>query len=422
MRQCVLMLAGTRRSPESTAIPPVTETAAFVRDRRTWTAYLLLGLFAYLETTIGPAMHFLRAELGLGYAVASLHFSAFAAGAVGVGLTGERCVRRVGRHGLLWGGLGGMIVGALLIAFSPNVIGTVLGALVMGMFGTLSLLANQAILSDLHGAQRTIALTESNVVATSAAIAAPLLIGGFAAMGLGWQTALVLTVPCGALLWGIFRGVRFPPSRQLEESHAGGQRLPAAFWLLWLVLFLLVAVEWCMAYWGADFLASVVGLDRAAAATAMTLFFVAMAGGRLFGSRLARRYPSVSLLLAAIGVAVGGFLVFWLAPAPALSLAGLFLTGLGVANFYPLTVALATGSAPHLVDQAAARLAVAGGLALLTAPFVVGALSDAAGMRWGFGIVAPLLVLAFAGLLMTRWLTLRAQLPRAISALPPASS
>jgi MFS family permease len=177
-----------------------------------------------------------------------------------------------------------------------------------------------------------------------------------------------------------------------------------------------------MAYWGADFLASVVGLDRAAAATAMTLFFVAMAGGRLIGSRFARRYPSVSLLLVAIGVAVGGFLVFWLAPAPALNLAGLFLTGLGVANFYPLTVALATGSAPHLVDQAAARLAVAGGLALLTAPFVVGALSDAAGMRWGFGIVAPLLVLAFVGLLTTRWLTLRAQLPRAVSALPPASS
>ena len=35
-------------------------------------------------------------------------------------------------------------------------------------------------------------------------------------MGLGWQTALMLTAPCGALLWGIFRGVRFPPSRPFE--------------------------------------------------------------------------------------------------------------------------------------------------------------------------------------------------------------
>jgi hypothetical protein len=59
----------------------------FNRDRRTWAAYLLLGLFAYLETSIGPVMPFLRAELGLGYAVASLHFSAFAAGGVAAGLT-----------------------------------------------------------------------------------------------------------------------------------------------------------------------------------------------------------------------------------------------------------------------------------------------------------------------------------------------
>ena len=422
MRQCVPILAATCCLPESAAIPPLPETAAFIRDRRTWAAYLLLGLFAYLETTIGPAMPFLRSELGLGYAVASLHFSAFAAGAVGVGLTGERWVRRVGRHWSLWGGLGGMTAGGLLIAFSPSVIGTILGALVMGMFGTLSLMANQAILSDLHGAQRTIALTESNVVATSAAVTAPLLIGGFAAMGLGWQTALMLPVPCAALLWWIFRGVRFPQSPPLENGHASGHRLPAAFWMLCFVLYLVAAVEWCMAYWGADFLASVVGLDRAAAATAMTLFFVAMAGGRFIGSRLARRYHSVSLLLAAIGVALCGFLVFWLAPAPAPSLVGLFLAGLGIANFYPLTVAAATGAASHLVDQATARLAVAGGLALLTAPLAVGALSDAAGMRWGFGIVAPLLMLAFVGLLATHWLTPRAQAPTTVSALPPASS
>ena len=114
------------------AISPLTETAAYVRDRRTWAAYLLLGLFAYLETSIGPVMPFLRAELGLGYAMASLHFSAFAAGAIAVGLTGERWVRRIGRDRALWGGIIGMVAGVLLIAFSPSVIGTILGALVMG--------------------------------------------------------------------------------------------------------------------------------------------------------------------------------------------------------------------------------------------------------------------------------------------------
>jgi MFS family permease len=396
---------------------------AFHRDRRTWAAYLLLGLFAYLETSIGPAMPFLRAQLGIGYTVASLHFSAFAAGAIVMGLTGERWVRRIGRNRALWGGIGGMIAGALLIAFSPVVAGTILGALAMGVFGTLSLMANQAVLSDLHGAQRTIALTESNVAATSMAILAPLIIGSVAAAGLGWQWGLVLTVPWAMLLWWSFRGVRFPSAPPVAHHHAAGARLPAAFWMLCLVLFLVSSVEWCMAYWGAEFLASVVRLNPATAATAMTIFFAAMAGGRLLGSRLVRRYASLTVLLSAIVVALGGFLLFWLAPMPAASLPGLFLAGLGIANFYPLTVAVATGVAPHLIDEATARLAVAGGTALLVAPLAVGAISDVAGMRWGFGIVVPLLLTAFASVVVaTRWQEPESRIAtgRTLTPLPPA--
>ena len=358
-------------------------------------------------------MPFVRAHLGLGYAVASLHFSAFAAGAIVLGLTGERWVRRFGRNRALWGGLGGMIAGALLFAFSPSAIGTILGTLLMGMFGTLSLMANQAVLSDLHGDQRTIALTESNVAATGTAIMAPLIIGGLATVGLGWQSGIALTVPWALALWWLFRAVRFPRPHLETHGHGTEGGLPAAFWMLCLVLFLVASVEWSVAYWGADFLASVVGLERATAATAMTLFFVAMTGGRLAGSRLARRFGAVPLLLAAIAVALGGFLLFWLAPVAAVSLPGLFVAGLGIANLYPLTIAAATSAAPQVIDRATARLAVAGGGALLTAPFAVGALSDAAGMRWGFGIVAPLLVGAFAATLLSgRWL---GRAPRALA-------
>jgi MFS family permease len=408
----------SRSSPISSPI----DTASFRRDRRTWAAYLLLGLFAYLETVIGPAMPFIRAHLGIGYTVASLHFSAFAAGAIASGLTGERWVRRFGRTRALWGGLAGMVAGALLIAFSPSVIGTIFGAFVMGCLGTISLMANQATLADLHGANRTIAFTESNVAATGTAIMAPLVIGGFAAAGIGWQAGLAVTAPWLLLLWVIFRRAVFPPARPVDRHHAAGSRLPAAFWILAVVLFLVSAVEWCIAYWGADFLASVVGLAPATAATAMTLFFVAMTGGRVIGSRLARRYTSPPLLLAAIAIALAGFLAYWLAPSAPVSLAGLFLAGLGVANCYPMTLASAAGAAPHLIDQATARLAVASGSALLSAPFVVGVISDAVGMRWGFGIVVPLLLTAFISVVVAmRWLKRHADAPATSSAMRPAA-
>lgn len=402
--QVTLCVAGYRQRLSSPGVFTIARVidAAFVRDKRTWAAYLLLGLFAYLETAIGPAMPFLRERLDLGYAVASLHFFAFAAGAIIVGLTGERWMPRVGRSRALWGGLGGMVVGALLIALSPVVAGTILGALVMGSLGTCSLMANQAVLSDVHGEQRAIALLESNVAATTMAILAPLVIGGFAATRFGWQAGIVAALPWLVVLWLVFHGVSLPPARPVERQHGGGTNLPTAFWWLALVLFLVSAVEWCIAYWGAEFLASVVGLGSATAATAMSIFFVAMAAGRILGSRLVRRYPAMPLLLVAIAIALVGFLMYWLAAAPGVSLTGLFIAGFGIANFYPLTVSVATGAAPHLIDRATARLAVANGLALLVAPLAVGALADLAGMRLGFGIVLPLLLAAFASTVVAR--------------------
>lgn len=392
--------AATQPHPETTAISRPSTAVTFVRDRRTWAAYLLLGLFAYIETSVGPVMPFLRAELGLSYAVASLHFSAFAIGAIISGLAGERVVRRIGRAAALWGGIAGMVAGALLVAFSPVVAGTILGTFTMGLIGTISLMANQAVLADIHGSQRTIALAESNVAATTCAVLAPLIVGALAASGLGWPLALVLTAPWALGLWLLFRRVRFPDVPPAPAAAHGPATLPQAFWVLAAVLFLVSSVEWCMAYWGAEFLASVVGLEPALAASAMTLFFAAMAGGRLIGSRLAWRFASAHLLYAALLIALGGFLLFWLAPGPALSLIGLFVAGLGIANFYPLTVGVATGAAPGLIDTATARLAVAGGSALLLAPLAVGAIADLVGMRWGFGIVAPLLVAAFACLVL----------------------
>ena len=78
--------------------------AGFVRDSATWVTYGLVGFFAFMETVLGPIMPFLRRELDLGYTAASLHFSAFALGAVLLGFFGDRLVGRWGRRAALWGG------------------------------------------------------------------------------------------------------------------------------------------------------------------------------------------------------------------------------------------------------------------------------------------------------------------------------
>jgi fucose permease len=366
------------------------------RTRTTWAAYLVLGLFAYLETAIGPSMPFLRDKLDLDFTMASVHFSTFAAGVIAAGIWGDRVLRRSGRRIGLWGGMFGMVCGAVLLALSPSVAGTLPGVFIMGSIGTLALVSNQAILSDLHPAQRTVALTESNVAASSAAIMAPLAVGGFAKFGPGWQTALLVGIPVLALLAWRFWDAPVPaPPRQIK-TQTQRPRLPAIFWILFAVLFLAMSVEWCVAYWGADFLNEEAGLERATAATAMSIFFGAMIAGRILGSRLARKRKSIWLLIGCIAIALIGFPFFWLGQSSWVNLAGLFVAGIGIANFYPLIVGTATTTVPDAVERAASRLAISGGSALLLMPLVVGAISDAVGMRWGLGIVVPLLLSALA--------------------------
>jgi fucose permease len=370
----------------------------FARDSATWMTYGLVGYFAFMETVLGPIMPFLRKELGLDYTTASLHFSAFALGAVLLGLFGDRISGRWGRLASLWGGAFAMAAGSVFLILVPSPRGTVPAAFAMGLCGALVLVTSQALLSDKHGEFGAVAVTESNVAASACAIAAPLLVGASAALGLGWRAALA--VPAAAL---ILLAVLFffnPPDLPRETSksseQADGRTLPPRYWALWALVALGVASEWCVAYWGADFLADGTGLTRSAAATSLTAFFAAMLVGRIASSRLARVLPPTVLLAAALGLALAGFPLFWFSPGSILTLAGLFVTGLGIGGVYPLGISAAIASAPGNSDAAAARLSIGGGGAILVAPFMLGSLADRIGISTAFAIVIPMLLAALA--------------------------
>jgi fucose permease len=349
-----------------------------------------------METVLGPAMPFLRGELDLGYAAASLHFSAFALGAVLLGFLGDRIVGRWGRHAGLWGGAAGMSVGAMLLISSPAVWGTVPAAFVMGLCGALLLVTSEAVLSDRHGEWKAVALSESNITASACAIAAPLLVGSFAASNLGWRAAFVAPVAALAVLafLSYSEPMGGPTGAAEDEAHPRARDLPPRYWALWTLVALGVASEWCVGYWGADFLAGGTGLTRSGAAAALTVFFAAMLAGRVVGSRLARILPPTALLAVTLCVALVGFPLFWFSAGTTLTLLGLLLTGLGIGSVYPLGVSAALAAAPDNTDAAAARLAVAGGGAVLLAPFALGALADRVGIGAAFGIVAPMLLTA----------------------------
>lgn len=390
-----------RSSGEARTLPATRLT----RDRFTWLAYLLLGYYAYLQAALGPVMPFLRDEQHINHTVGSLHVSAFALGAIVSGLVGDRLVYRYGRRRIFWGGAAGMALGAMCLALARTAALTIPAALLMGTLGALLLILIQSTLADRHGSGRAIALTEANVVASICAGLAPLLVGGFQGSGLGWRWALLAAVAVVALLAVFGRRIALPvqavaPARELEAavtvSPRSEEALPPIFWAYWVLILFGVAIEWCVVVWSADFLHDVGGLSVVNAASVLSVFFVAEVIGRVIGSRLTHSRSSISLLLLALVVTLAGFPLLWLAPVTSLRVVGLLITGLGVANLYPLTMATATGVSPSKADSASSRVTLAGGIAVFTAPLLLGRLADTIGLQRAFGIIGMLVVLALA--------------------------
>lgn len=375
----------------------MSDVLVFKRDRFTWFAYIMLGYFAYLQALPGTIMPFLRDELDLSYSLGGLHLSMLALGSVLVGAYGEAIVRRVGRRAALSWGATLTAIGALIFATGLHVALTIGGSFIIGLGGTMVLAMVNATLAEKFDHLRSYALTEANIVASIFAMIGPLLAGLFALFFIGWRGTLVVPV----ILWVVlrlryFKTVDVPDERlahAIDPETTQGKRtpLPLEYWPFWWVIVLGVAVEWCIAFWGAAYLDDVVELQSSTAAALMTVFFVAGVLGRAGGSMLTRRYPSEILLLSALLLAFVGFLFFWLAPVAWLNVLGLFVLGIGILNVYPLGVSAATNAAPTLPDLASTRVTLGVGTAMILMPQSVGALADALGMQQALMLVVFLL-------------------------------
>ncbi len=359
-------------------------------------SYAALACFTFWLYAFGPVLSLLRAERGFSYTVLGLHTAAWSAGTIVVGLLFPAAARRLSRGALLWSSAALASAGAVLVVASGGPGATLGGAGALGLGGTALVAVVQAVLSDRHGPRRERALTEANIGAAACAVIAPLGLGALAAGPLGWRAAYLL--PVLGLAGLALRARRTPlPAPVRPAGRAGaGRRLPAAGSLLAGLVAGSMAVEFCLVYFGAEQLRTL-GLSAPAAATAMSGHYLGLLAGRIAGAAATRRPGrTVPLLHGSLVLTTGGFLLFWLSASPAGAVAGLALAGVGVANLYPLALALALGAAPGDEDRVNARTQLVGGLLVLVAPVVLGGLADRAGLTAAFSVELLLLALCLA--------------------------
>src|SRR4051812_7819971 len=352
-----------------------TEIDSFVRDAPTVLSYAALGCYTFWLYAFGPAVTLLREELGFSYTLLGVYSMLWSLGAALAGAGFAWAARRLARGMLLWSSALATVIGAGLFTLGRGVPATLLAAGLFGLAGATLLTVIQAILSDRHGSRRDRALTEANIGAGASAVFAPLILGALAASVVGWRATFALPAAVFAVLYLRYRRQPLPASSQHHTAEGAG-RLPMACWLFAVLTAVSSAIEFCLVYFGPQMLLRT-GLSAAAASTALSSNFLGILIGRLLGARLTRRPGrSVALLYASLVMTGASFALFWLTDQPALAILGLFLCGVGIANLYPLSLALTLGAARGREDRANARSQLVLGLVAAACPYLLGSLAD----------------------------------------------
>jgi fucose permease len=277
-----------------------------------------------------------------------------------------------------------------------------LGAVIMGLAGTTVQTTTQSVLADHHGPRRDQALVEMNIGAAFCAVVAPLALGFSETTTTTWRTAMAIPAVALIALIVVHRRQALPaPSLRPHDGddRRRGPRLSVPCWLLSLLVAVGIGVEFSVVYFGAELLTSANGLSVTAAATAMTIFYAGILFGRLAGARLTRRPGRAAALLGlSLAVTLAGLIALWLSDDPVFALLGLFVAGLGIANQFPLALALTLAAAPGNTDAANALTQLLGGILVLAAPFALGFLADHVGLAVGFAV--PPILTALSGLLL----------------------
>ncbi|MFF2702593.1 MFS transporter [Streptomyces cyaneofuscatus] len=208
-------------------------------------------------------------------------------------------------------------------------------------------------------------------------------LGGLVAGGLSASTHLFLLAGIGLLVTAFagpallrHRPARTTPEPRTPQAQPQQKLTPRARRIV--VLFGVIALctaygEGALADWGALHLEQDLDAHPGLAAAGYALFALTMTIGRLTGTLLLERLGQTRTLVLGGAVAAAGMLLGALAPTAWLALAGFAVTGLGLANIFPVAVGRAGELAGPSGVAAASTLGYGG---MLLGPPAIGFLAD----------------------------------------------
>lgn len=371
----------------------------FVRDKPTLISYAQASCFGWLIFGSGPAISFLRDDLQLSRAMASVHSLGMSIGGIVAGLSAQKLIHQFGRGKLLrWASLV-LAVGILMFSLGQVVPLTLLGFTLCFLGGVTIVQSTAAFLSHHQGRFASASISELHGVAAGFGLLSPVVIGLCVTYGFGWRIGMAFGV-VATLAVELIRGrdtssYGLPFSTDEDSTgHDVPGPLPKAFWWACVAMICTSGVEYAVLLWSSDYLRTNGGLAKGASAIALGCVVGAMAVGRLAGSVLTRRFPSERLYLGSLLLALCGFLGFWASSAPVIMIIFLTITGFGLSLHFPFGIERSIKVSLGRADRATTRIAIATAVSSGVAPFSIGVLADTYGVSKAFLVVPAALFLA----------------------------
>lgn len=358
-----------------------TAALASARLRTALTVFFALDGFLFAGWVVRiPAI---KHQTGASAATLGLALLGVSAGAViTMTLTGRLC-RRFGSHAVT-------VACGVLLSLSIALPAQTHSALSLGLvllvfgaaYGGMNVAMNSAAVDLVAALRRPVMPSFHAAFSLGGMLGAGL--GGLVAAGLSPAVHLSLLTGIGLLVTALAGPVllRHPapvvPERA-DTAPAGrsGQRLSGRARKV-VLLFGLIALctaygEGALADWGALHLEQDLHARPGIAAAGYSLFALAMTAGRLSGTALLERLGQTRTLVAGGATAAAGMLLGSLAPTAWLALLGFAVTGIGLANIFPVAVGRAGELAGPGGVAAASTLGYGG---MLLGPPAIGFLAD----------------------------------------------
>ncbi|MFE7778977.1 MFS transporter [Streptomyces sp. NPDC057445] len=302
-------------------------------------------------------------------------------------LTGRLC-RRLGSHPVTVAAGVLMSLSIALPAQTHSALALGLVLLVFGIaYGGINVAMNSAAVDLVTALRRPVMPSFHAAFSLGGMIGAGL--GGLVAAGLSPTTHLCALTGIGLLVTATAGSVLLrhpsPASPAAADTARSGPGAPPAerarltrrtrrLVTLFGVIALCTAYgEGALADWGALHLEQDLGAHPGLAAAGYSLFALAMTAGRLTGTTMLERLGQTRTLVAGGTTAAAGMLLGALAPSAWLALLGFAVTGLGLANIFPVAVGRAGALAGAAGVATASTLGYGG---MLLGPPAIGFLAD----------------------------------------------